>query len=167
MSRNRCGASSPKPKPSETYLPPYLVSIRIVPPSLQSVPTSKCVCGEEGARLVAFENQILRVMKLSMPKAVDAWKREALGEGRVFLKLQPSLPQTAGSPEEDASIEEFWGLNSDERYFHISHMSFNPYRPMVQISSLASEVEALGAGRSGGEVALKVLNADPSFLQNT
>lgn len=114
-----------------------------------------CVCGDEGQRVFAVRNRLLRVVKTMCPYSQDLWKRAALGAGRIILRFVSSLLEGAGDVNAD-ELAEFWGLMDDERFWHVSHMSFSPYEPMLQSAQIATDGEAMGAACGAGEIALKV-----------
>jgi hypothetical protein len=89
------------------------------------------------------------------PYSQDLWKRAALGAGRIILRFVSSLLEGAGDVNAD-ELAEFWGLMDDERFWHVSHMSFSPYEPMLQSAQIATDGEAMGAACGAGEIALKV-----------
>ena len=114
-----------------------------------------CVCGVEGGQAWQMRNRFLRNMKLAMPKRTQMQRREALKCSRVVVHLTPSV-QTTGDADDAAELAEFWGLDADDRYWHISDMSFSPYEPMIQMASECNEEDQAAAARGAGELALKV-----------
>lgn len=113
-----------------------------------------CLCSEDGNRLWKIRNRWLAIMKQVFPVAQKKL-RGYLAIGRVFVHLQPQLPPSHDETEA-AEIIELWGLETDDRYFHISDMSFSPYEPEIECASEATTEEALGAAKGEGELALKV-----------
>ena len=114
----------------------------------------ECICGPGGATVWQMRNRFLRILKTSCPFSGEEWRRAALGSRKVFILLKPSVP--AGSDDEQVALSEFWGLDQDHRWFHISFMSFSPYEPMVETAGYATDQEALGAAKGEVELALKV-----------
>ena len=113
-----------------------------------------CMHGEDGRKQWGIRNDILAAMKVACP--IGSLERDALQDGRVFIRLMPSVLE----PPSDcrlslAELSELWGLDTCARFWHVSHMSFSPYHPMVQEMIVAIEREALTAAPGDGEIALK------------
>jgi len=114
-----------------------------------------CVCSVEGQRVLAMKNRFLRIMKDTFRLSTHKDWRGFLAIGRIFVHLRPSMPSDTPAAEA-AELAEQWGLDTDNRYLHISHHCFAPYDPLVEFAAEATEEEAIGAGRVDPELALKV-----------
>ena len=114
----------------------------------------RCLCGDGGNLINKFNNSFLRVMKLACPfSGPHSWKRQALGEGMIFMQLGAS-PLVTGDADA-GELAELWGLDELETIYHISHQTFAPYSPMLQVMTVASEAESLKSARVDGEICLK------------
>ena len=75
-----------------------------------------CLCSQEGRQLLRCRNQLLKALKASFQVKKD---KALLGDGHMFFKLTQSK---AVEEEEETSL-----------WFHISRVSWSPYKPTLQI----------------------------------
>jgi hypothetical protein len=117
----------------------------------------KCLCPREGVMLHRFRNSVLRGMKVALPfSGNENWRRPLLGQGEVLLKFVAA--PVVSVADDDAELAELWGMEDLVVIWHVSHMSYSPYKPMLQSMTIASEEEAAKAGRVHPEVCLKVIS---------
>jgi hypothetical protein len=111
-----------------------------------------CLHGAFGVVAWPLRNSILSALKSACPfSGPYVWRRARLKDGKVFMRLTPSI-MGAGASED---MDELMGMADCVRYWHVAHMSFSPYEPMIQEMTIASEEEILCACPVGGEIALK------------
>eukprot|EP00971_Amphidinium_carterae_P231626 4596777-Amphidinium_carterae.1 len=90
-----------------------------------------CVCSSSGKEVLAFRNEVLRVLKEAYPKKF-AGPREKLMNGHVCLRFSPVETVTPAHREllewmghGDQEIAEVW--------YHLGSIKFKPYVPTYQV----------------------------------
>ena len=93
-----------------------------------------CLCGHQGNQIGELRNSVLRALKLTF-HVKEPWKREKLTDKKFLLHMRPRPMEDY----DDGALASFWGLGSDEHYWHVPFQNLAPYCPEIGEMELASD----------------------------